>query len=299
MNLHHLELFYHVARSGGITRALRNIPYGIQQPAVSIQMIALEEHLGTTLFERQPFRLTVEGRELFDLAQPFFERLGAFEARVQRGQAPLFRLAASELVLRDYVPAIMRELTAVRPDLRFRLRSGMQAEMERWLLEGEVDLAIVPLDARPRARLRTCPLVRLPLVLVVPQRSRVRMAADLWSAGVIREPLICLPGDEAITRQFQRGLRQLRVEWPIAIEASSTSLISQYVAGGCGLGVSVDLPGMATVRGTRVVPLPGFAPIEVVAMWCHPTDGLHRDVLALIRRHAAELFPGAAGRSVA
>ena len=141
--------------------------------------------------------------------------------------------------------------------------------------------------------------MRLPLVLVVPQRSRVRVAADLWSADVIRAPLICLPGDEAITRNFQRGLRQLKVDWPIAIEASSTSLISQYVAGGCGIGVSVDLPGMASVRGTRVVPLPGFDPIEVVAMWCHPTDALHRDVLALIRRHAAALFPCSAGRRAA
>ena len=35
MNIHHLELFYYVARYGGITEAVRNIPYGIQQPAVS------------------------------------------------------------------------------------------------------------------------------------------------------------------------------------------------------------------------------------------------------------------------
>jgi hypothetical protein len=29
---HHLELFYYVARFGGISEAVRNIPYGIQQP---------------------------------------------------------------------------------------------------------------------------------------------------------------------------------------------------------------------------------------------------------------------------
>ena len=38
-NLHHLELFYHVARAGGITAAVRSMPYGIQQPAVSGQIL--------------------------------------------------------------------------------------------------------------------------------------------------------------------------------------------------------------------------------------------------------------------
>ena len=37
MNIHHLELFYYVARHGGISEAVRNMPYGIQQPAISGQ----------------------------------------------------------------------------------------------------------------------------------------------------------------------------------------------------------------------------------------------------------------------
>jgi len=42
MNIHHLELFYFVAKHGGIAGAVRNIPYGIQQPAVSGQIAKLE-----------------------------------------------------------------------------------------------------------------------------------------------------------------------------------------------------------------------------------------------------------------
>src|SRR5579859_4106173 len=61
MNIHHLELFYYVARHGGISRAVRHIPYGIQQPAVSSQILQLEEDLGKRLFERSPFRLTAAG----------------------------------------------------------------------------------------------------------------------------------------------------------------------------------------------------------------------------------------------
>ncbi len=58
MNVHHLELFYFVAKHGGIMPAVRNIPYGIQQPAVSAPVAQLEEFLGVTLFPRRPFALT-------------------------------------------------------------------------------------------------------------------------------------------------------------------------------------------------------------------------------------------------
>jgi DNA-binding transcriptional LysR family regulator len=66
MNIHHLELFYYVAKHGGIAEAVRNMPYGIQQPAISGQVIQLEEFLGVTLFHRRPFSLTPPGKELYD-----------------------------------------------------------------------------------------------------------------------------------------------------------------------------------------------------------------------------------------
>ena len=72
MNIHHLELFYYVARHGGVSAAARHIPYGIQQPAISAQVIQLEDDLGTPLFHRRPFRLTASGEDLFRFIEPFF-----------------------------------------------------------------------------------------------------------------------------------------------------------------------------------------------------------------------------------
>ena len=48
-NLHHLELFYHVARHGGITAAARSMPYGIQQPAISGQISVTTWALSRTI----------------------------------------------------------------------------------------------------------------------------------------------------------------------------------------------------------------------------------------------------------
>src|ERR1044071_7963576 len=94
MNVHHLELFYYVAKHGGISAAVRHIPYGIQQPAVSGQMRALEENTGAKLFERTPFRLTPAGEKLFAHVQPFFEQLDALAADLRGGVQAELRIGA-------------------------------------------------------------------------------------------------------------------------------------------------------------------------------------------------------------
>jgi DNA-binding transcriptional LysR family regulator len=105
MNVHHLELFYYVARHGGIMPAVRNIPYGIQQPAVSSQIAQLEEFLGATLFHRRPFALTPEGEKLFEFIQPFFSNLEKVADELQGGQARHIRIGASTIVLREHLPS--------------------------------------------------------------------------------------------------------------------------------------------------------------------------------------------------
>src|SRR4051812_48434723 len=142
MNIHHLELFYYVARHGGISRAVRNMPYGIQQPAISSQVLLLEEDLGAKLFERQPFKLTREGEELFAFVRPFFDNLVPVADKLRQQSAPALRIGASELVLRDYLPTVVERLRQHEPKLRLGLRSGFQKEVEKWLLDREIDLAI-------------------------------------------------------------------------------------------------------------------------------------------------------------
>src|SRR5580765_4150389 len=108
MNVHHLELFYYVARHGGIMEAVRNMPYGIQQPAVSGQVSQLESHLGVTLFHRRPFALTAEGEKLYDFIRPFFSNLDKTAIELQGGQTRHIRIGASSVILRDHLPALIQ-----------------------------------------------------------------------------------------------------------------------------------------------------------------------------------------------
>jgi DNA-binding transcriptional LysR family regulator len=291
MNIHHLELFYYVARHGGISRAVRNMPYGIQQPAVSSQILLLEEDLGVKLFERTPFKLTREGIELFAFAQPFFENLGSVAARLRQKSAPHLRMAASELVLRDYLPAVVERLRKHEPRLKLGLRSGFQAEMEKWLLEREVDLAITPLDSKPPGRIRCLRLMRLPLVLLVNRKSKIKSAAELWARGEIEEPLICLPQTEVMSRIFRQGLVDRQVDWPQSIEASSMDLVTRYVANGYGIGLSVNAVEVVRHASVRILPLDDFPSLEIVALWSGEPSPLVHAVLAEAQIYVKQRWP--------
>src|SRR5437879_13649124 len=108
MNIHHLELFYYVARHGGIVPAVRNMPYGIQQPAVSGQIARLEESLGTKLFNRRPFALLPPGVELYEFIPPFFDEIGHVGEAIRGGSSQKLRLAAPAKVLSALLPEMSR-----------------------------------------------------------------------------------------------------------------------------------------------------------------------------------------------
>jgi DNA-binding transcriptional LysR family regulator len=122
MNVHHLELFYYVAKYEGITNAVRQMPYGIQQPAVSGQILQLEENLGVKLFQRRPFALTPGGQELYDFAMPFFSRLEEMGERLRGEEGRRLRLAASAAVLTNHVPGILGRLREKVPELKVMKR---------------------------------------------------------------------------------------------------------------------------------------------------------------------------------
>ena len=291
MNVHHLELFYYVARHGGISRAVRSMPYGIQQPAISGQVLLLEQDLGVRLFERSPFKLTRAGEELFDFIRPFFENLETVGTRLRKHSAPLLRIGASELVLRDYLPAVVERLRQHEPKLRLGLRSGFQAELEKWLLDREIDLAITPLEAKPPARLHCLRLLRLPLVLLVQKKSKFKSAAALLASDTVEEPLISLPHSEAMSRNFRKGLQLRQVDWPQSIEASSMDLVTRYVANGYGIGLSVNAAEVVRHPAVRVLPLDNFEPVEVAALWNGELTPLLRATLEEVQRYVSRQWP--------
>jgi len=291
MNVHHLELFYYVAKHSGISAAVRHIPYGIQQPAVSGQMSALEADLGVRLFERSPFRLTPPGKKLLAHVEPFFEGLEGLSLDLRNGDRPELRLGASELVLRLHLSSVTQRLRSRHPGLRLSMCSGYQMQFETWLRDGLIDLALVPIERKVGGRQSQLRLIRTPLVLLVPAKSSWRSAADLWKQKKPKEPLVAMPASSSVTRSFQRDLRRLGVTWPQSVEATSMEMITSYVANGEGLGVNLAVPEAIQHPEVRALPLDDFTPVEIGLRWNGDPSPLLRDVIVALQQYTRATWP--------
>jgi DNA-binding transcriptional LysR family regulator len=292
MNIHHLELFYYVARHGGISEAVRNMPYGIQQPAISGQVIQLEEFLGVALFQRRPFSLTPAGKELYEFIKPFFDNLNPMAEKLRGGISQHLRIAASETVLRVHLPLILQELHKHFPKLKVTLREAHHPEVITWLQRQELDVSIGLVGSRPPNGISSVPMFKMPLVLLVPRSSKLKTAAELWARDRIDETLITVPSNEAISRSFQEGLARLKVDWFGGIELSSVELVQTYVENGYGIGVTVDIPKMKYHSNIRVLPLEGFEPVTFGLLWQGRKTPLLEALIKTVESAAKQLLEG-------
>jgi DNA-binding transcriptional LysR family regulator len=268
MNIHHLELFYYVARFGGISEAVRSMPYGIQQPAISSQILQLEATLGVTLFQRRPFHLLPPGEVLFEFVRPFFDQLENIEVQIRSGgHFEHIRIGAAEIILRDYLPESVRTLQRKFPSLKVTLRSGYLPQLESWLQKREIDLAVTLLVGEAPPGICTQPLIDLPLGLLVPQASPLTSADQLWSRDRIEETLISLPARESVASTFQSELERRGVDWFPGLEVSSLDVVEAYVRNGYGIGLTVMVPSIPRAGDLRVIPLPDFPWVTFGVHW--------------------------------
>jgi DNA-binding transcriptional LysR family regulator len=267
VNIHHLELFYYVARHGGISAAVRRMPYGIQQPAVSTQILQLERDLGQMLFHRRPFGLTKVGTELYAFITPFFGGLDEFAEKLRGGEQTHLVIGAQELILRDYLPPVLRAMRKQLPAFTFTLHALHMAEIDEGLRAQQIDIGLHPIFERATDGLRQRVIVELPPCLLVPLDHPLRTAASLWRRGQIDDVLVSMPARAPLTATFLKALRQRGIEWPPGLELPSLDLVATYVVEGYGIGLSVMFPGVPSPPGTRVLALPGFPRLPIGARW--------------------------------
>jgi len=279
------------------------MPYGIQQPAVSGQILQLEAELGAQLFRRRPFALTPSGERLYQFIAPFFANLPNLRAELRGEAGARLRLAASAPVLRDHLPELLHELRETYPRITPSLHEADQAQAEALLQKQEIDLAITELAGRPAAGLKAQTLLRLPPVLLVPADAPWKTARALLAAHAKLAnppPLIALPASATLTKFFQDGLRRQGLRWPVAVEVNSLDLVETYVAEGFGVGLSLALPAGRTGASSsgekwRRLPLgAGFSPVVIAALWQGKLAPLPAAFLKLVHARAATLHAVAA-----
>ncbi len=145
LNFEQLRAFLSVVRSGGVMRAAQALH--LTQPAVTARIKALEETIGTPLFDRSArnAKLTKRGEMLLQYAQ----KLEALADQIERdvvdpsGVESQLRIGASETIAQSWLPEFVSELNARYPGLRIELNVDVSVNLRNALLSREIDLAFL------------------------------------------------------------------------------------------------------------------------------------------------------------
>jgi LysR family hydrogen peroxide-inducible transcriptional activator len=226
-----------VARAGHFGRAAE--ASAVSQPALSQQILALEELCGTALFDRTKsgVRLTPFGREFITLAEAAVEtadKLNNFAlGHGGRPDRPLrFGLipTVAPYLLPQVFPALIRDL----PDMRFAISEGRTETLLAGLEDGSLDIALIATEPpRTGPRLVTAPLFADAFVLATPRSETSDTPVSLTEIPPERILLLdeghCFR-DQSIAACRLDGDRNSRT-----FAATSLSTIVQFVANGQGV----------------------------------------------------------------
>ena len=145
VNLGHLQTFARVAELGSFTKAA--VSLGVAQPTVSRIIGELETEWDGPLFYR-----TGRGVILSELGEAALVRVRAFLREAEQMSEDLrgfSRLPSGNVAMGlppslvgAVVPELVNQLRRDLPGIRIRVFEGFSEQIERWLAEGNVDVAI-------------------------------------------------------------------------------------------------------------------------------------------------------------
>jgi DNA-binding transcriptional LysR family regulator len=239
MDTRQLQAFCAVVEKKSFSQAAEQL--GVTQPAVSLQVRALEQRLGQTLLDRSGRRVepTEAGRLLYRSAQrmlaleeQLFEEIAADAGEL----TGTLVIGASTGPGAHLVPLLLCEFQQEHPDLHVALSIwDTQTVIDR-VAERELELGVVGALRRHRS-LEFEPLVRDEIVLAVPPGHRA--AGGTVSVDDLREETVIVMQEGAGVRQVveeelrRAGLRLRGIE--PKLELGLQESVKSAVAAGYGV----------------------------------------------------------------
>ncbi|MCC6534123.1 MAG: LysR family transcriptional regulator [Burkholderiales bacterium] len=293
MELRHLRYFIAVAEELHFGRAAQRL--GMSQPPLSQQIKALEQDIGTRLFERTRHKvsLTQAGESMLAEAHQLLEHAERVRSVARQSQgAPLSRLNIGCLssVLFDILPPLLDRLHATHPEIRIALQDFETASALAALLDEKVDVAIIRIDkAEPPLRARR--IMNDHFIAAIPARHALARRATVALRDLADEPLVVYSRrmwpsshDRILDACTRAGFRP-----NLAYRGATITSQIGFVA--CALGIALVPNTVRHWRVPRVVyrPLDEPIPASAVSLVWH---GRRRsEAIRLFLDTAQEVYP--------
>ena len=233
-----LKVFRTVAEQLNFRKAAENL--FITQPAVTLQVKALEDDLGVRLFDRAAGRisLTRQGSILLGYAKEIAKIAAEAEQNLGDdggGASGELLLGVSTTIAQYVLPRLLGSFIDEHPRVQFYLSSGNTDEIVRLVLAGNVAVGLIEGPARDR-NVRTESFMDDELVLIAAKDFE---SDNLSASQVVALTLLMREQGSGSRRVVETALKRAGINlkaFKKVIDLDSTEAIKSAVEAGLGVG---------------------------------------------------------------
>jgi DNA-binding transcriptional LysR family regulator len=250
INLNHLFYFYEVARRGSFTRASRDLL--VAQSALSVQIKALENSLGTPLFDRRRsgVELTEAGQRAYSAAERIFsdvDQLIADLSQTGRQVSGAVSVGTVNSIGIYQLPDVLSEFRKKYPDVHVRVDFRESEGVMDQLFQGRCDIAIVPWQ-RPYSELNAVPLARHKMFLVAPADHPLAAKEQVSLHDLEKYSFVGYHEGMHTRSMIDALFKRMSISIEYAIESSNSATIKQMVLAGMGIAFLPEIAVAAELR---------------------------------------------------
>ncbi|MGB6691339.1 MAG: LysR family transcriptional regulator [Terracidiphilus sp.] len=250
MEVRQLQIFRTLAEELNFTRTAEKVH--TVQSNVTAQIKALEEELGTPLFDRLGRRVTMTeaGRRFQPFAVQALAAMEQGQRAIQNGAEPCgpLRVGAPESVLTYRLPQVLRAFRRRFPHVELIFMPFFNATVGVKLEAGKFDMAIVMADTTPDGPFQSMRLRTERVFLLCDAEHPFAARPTVKPADLAGESLLLTESGCSYRLKFDRLLAMQNIRPGHITEFSSVEAIKQCVAAGMGLAL---LPAIVVARELR------------------------------------------------
>jgi DNA-binding transcriptional LysR family regulator len=265
LEIRHLRYFLAVADCESMTRAAERL--GIQQPPLSVQIQALEKHLGLALFHRRSrgMELTEGGKMLAIEARRMLDDIAQMQQRMARfasGEQGSLRVGfTSSAAAHAFTPAALRFVRTQYPGIHIELSEDNAASLIESIVDSRLHCGLLRVPVSQPEGLVFETLLREHVVVALPRdhplaKDRLNKKKTLALKDLRDEAFILVrrPGSAGLYANFLSLCERQGFQPRIASEVPRMLTNLNLVA--AGAGISIVPASMQGVHSEAIVYIP-------------------------------------------
>ena len=258
LNLNQLRVFHFAAKYGKISVAAEKLM--VTQPAVSMQIKALEEQHEAQLFRKANKRhaLTETGLRLYKISEKIFDLVEEADrvlAQAKGFPINVLNVGVSKTFFHSHLIPFISRYQGVFPDTQIHINEGHSQEMVNSVLQNRNELAIVGRVKYPH-KIEFIHLFGGELFLIVPIGHRLCGRKHVSIEDIARETLILKEKGSGTRMLVQKTLEEKGLFPRVTIETGNDECIGEMVKEGRGITIMARESLKQEIKNGRLIGIP-------------------------------------------